>query len=267
MQALGERACVRCSGHVGERVSRDGEIVFTLRLRIDGGRRRVTLGIAREGWTREAAEDKLRDTLGALRAGVTLEVLFPPNEPQTAAPPEEPTLAEVMDDYLADRRGSVSPRSLEADRWTIAHLRPFWAHRTPSEVTPQLVDLFRRKKIAEADALRARIATRERPMEDRTYRRRSDGVVVNRKQPRKPLSPRSINTLIQALATVLDVAMERSDVDLAVNAARGRRRKIKLVQPSCARSSRSIRSGRCSTLPPSESVVSPPAARTSTPGG
>jgi hypothetical protein len=57
------------------------------------------------------------------------------------------------------------------------------------------------------------------------------GVLVHRKQSRKPLSPRSTNTLIQTLATLLDVAMERSDVDLAVNAARGRRRKINVVQP------------------------------------
>lgn len=78
MQALGERMCVRCSGHVGERPSRGGEIVYTLRLRIDGQRRRVALGTAREGWTRDAAEEKLRDTLGAIRAGVALDVLFPP---------------------------------------------------------------------------------------------------------------------------------------------------------------------------------------------
>ena len=42
---------------------------------------------------------------------------------------------------------------------------------------------------------------------------------------------RSINTLIQSLATLLDVAMERSDVHLAVNAARGRRRKIRVAKP------------------------------------
>lgn len=231
MQALRERACARCSGHVSERVSRSGEIVFTLRLRIDARRRRVTLGSAREGWTREAAEEKLRDTLGALRAGVALEVLFPEAEPAPAAPAEEPTLGEVMDDHLADRRGSVAQRTLEADRWAIAHLRSFWGDRRPSEATPQLVDQFRRKTIAEADGLRARIAAGEQPMEERSYRRRSDGVLVKRKQPRKPLSPRSINTLIQTLATLLDVAMERSDVELAANAARGRRRKIKVVQP------------------------------------
>jgi integrase len=79
--------------------------------------------------------------------------------------------------------------------------------------------------------LRERIAAGERPVEERAYRRRSDGVLVHRRQPRKPLSARSINTLFQMLATLLDVAMERSDVDLAVNAARGRRRKIKVVQP------------------------------------
>jgi integrase len=231
MQAHRERTPVRCSGHVGERRSRDGELVFTLRLRIDGCQRRVTLGTAREGWTREAAEEKLRDTLGALRAGVALEVLFPPPDPEVSTPGDEPTLGEVMDDYLADRRGAVSRRTLEADRWAIAHLRPFWADRTPSEVSPQLVDQFRRKTVAEAEALRERIAAGERPLEERAYRRRSDGVIVKRRQPRKPLSARSINTLIQTLATLLDVAMERSDVDLAANAARGRRRKIKVVQP------------------------------------
>jgi integrase len=229
MQALGER--VRCSGHVEERRSRRGEVVFTLHLRVDARRPRLTLGTAREGWTRDGAEEKLRDTLGALRAGVSLEVLFPPDEPADSTLSEEPTLGEVMDDYLADRRGSVSQRTLEADRWAIAHLRPFWAHRTPSEVTTQLVDRYRRQRIAEADGLRERIAAGECPLEERAYRRRSDGAVVNRKQPRKPLSPRSINALIQMLATLLDVAMERSDVDVAVNVARGRRRKIKVVQP------------------------------------
>ena len=49
MQALGERVRVLCSGHVGERPSRGSEIVYTLRLRIDEGQRRVTLGTARGG--------------------------------------------------------------------------------------------------------------------------------------------------------------------------------------------------------------------------
>jgi integrase len=231
MQARREQARVCCSGHVEERRSRRGEVVFTLHVRVAGRRPRLTLGTAREGWTREAAEEKLRDTLGALRAGVPLETLFPPDEPVDSTPSEEPTLGEVMDDYLADRRGSVSRRTLEADRWAIGHLRPFWADRTPSAVTTELVDRFRRKTIAEADAVRERIVAGECPLEERAYRRRSDGALVNRKQPRKPLSPRSINTLIQMLATLLDVAMERSDVDLAVNAARGRRRKVKVVQP------------------------------------
>jgi integrase len=55
---------------------------------------------------------------------------------------------------------------------------------------------------------------------------------VRGRQPRRPLSPRSINTLIQTLATLLDVAMERSDVDFGANAARGPRRKIRLVRPA-----------------------------------
>jgi hypothetical protein len=178
---------VRCSGFVDGRRSRGGEIFYTLRLRIEGQRRRVTLGTAREGWTREAAEEKLRDTLGALRAGVALEVLFPPPEAAPQAATAEPTLGEVMDDYLADRRGSVSDRTLEADGWAIGHLRPFWGDLRPSEVTPQLVDRFRRQKVAEAEALRARIEAGERPVEARSYVRRSDGVRVIRRQPRKPL--------------------------------------------------------------------------------
>jgi hypothetical protein len=44
MQAHRERTPVRCSGHVGERPLRGGELVYTLRLRIDGGQHRVTLG-------------------------------------------------------------------------------------------------------------------------------------------------------------------------------------------------------------------------------
>jgi integrase len=146
--------------------------------------------------------------------------------------PVEPTLGEVMDDYLADRRGSVSDATLEADRWAIGHLRPFSGDRRPSEVTPQLVDRFRRKALAEAGALRARIAAGEGPVEERSYVRRGDGVRVRGRQPRRPLGPRSINTLIHTLATLLDVAMERSDVDFGANAARGPRRKIRLVRPA-----------------------------------
>jgi integrase len=42
----------------------------------------------------------------------------------------------------------------------------------------------------------------------------------------------SINALIQMLATLLDVAMERPDVELRANAARGSRRKVKISQPT-----------------------------------
>jgi integrase len=232
MQAHQGRARVRCSGHVETRPSRQDEIVYTLTLRVDGRRPRVTLGTAREGWTREAAEEKLRDTLGALRAGVRLDVLFPPEQPAAVDPACEPTLGDLMDDYLTDRRGSVSERTLEGDRWAIGHLRPFWGERTPSEVSPQLVDRFRRKKLAEAEGLRARIAAGERPTEVRRYRRPTDGVVVAAPQPRRPLSAGSVNALIQMLATLLDVAMERTDVELRANPARGRRRKIKVTQPA-----------------------------------
>lgn len=232
MQAHRERRHVPCSGHVEERRSRDGVIVYTLHLRVDGRRPRVTLGAAREGWTRVAAEEKLRDTLGALRAGVPLEVIFPPEDPAEGGAGVEPTLGEVMDDYLTDRLGSVGERTLEGDRWAIGHLRDFWAPRTPSEITPQLVDRFRRQKVAEATGLRERIAAGERPTETRTYRRRSDGAVVTVDQPRKPLSASSINALIQMLATLLDVAMERPDVELRANAARGSRRKVKVSQPT-----------------------------------
>jgi integrase len=230
MQALSEHTSVRCSGHVAERASRAREIVYALRLRIDGRRPRVTLGTAREGWTREAAEERLRDTLGALRAGVALEVLFPPDDPAPGATSVEPTLGEIMDDYVADRRGSVSDRTVEADGWAIGHLRPFWGDRRPSQVTPQLVDRFRRMKVAEAEALRARIEAGERPLEERSYVRRGDGARVSRRQARKPLGPRSINSLIQTLASLLDVAMERADVEFRANAARCPRRRIKVVQ-------------------------------------
>jgi integrase len=217
---------------VEERRSRNGVIVYTLHLRIDGRRPRVTLGAAREGWTRAAADEKLRDTLGALRAGVALEVLFPSEDAADVGRGSEPTLGEVMDDYLADRLGSVGERTLEGDRWAIGHLRDFWASRTPSQITPQLVDRFRRQKVAEATGLRERIAAGDSPTETRTYRRRSDGAVVTAVQARKPLAASSINALIQMLATLLEVAMERPDVELRANAARGSRRKVKVSQPT-----------------------------------
>jgi integrase len=173
----------------------------------------------------------LSDVLAALRMGVPLEQLFPPLQAEDSCTEVEPTLGTVMDDFLADRRGSVTTGTVEADEWAIGHLRLFWGHRRPSEATPQLVDQFRRQKVAEAVALQKRIEDGERPLEDRCYVRKSDGVRVQWKQPRRPLSARSINRLIAMLATLLDVAMERSDVEFTANAARGLRRKLKVQQP------------------------------------
>jgi integrase len=136
-----------------------------------------------------------------------------------------------MDEYLANRRGAVPTKTFEADAWAVGHLRRFWGKTRPSEVTPQLVDVFTRQKLAESQALQARIDAGERPLEERSYVRRSDGATVRRRQPRKPLSKRSINALVQTLATLLDIAMERPDVAFAANAARGRRRKLKIRQP------------------------------------
>jgi hypothetical protein len=115
----------------------------------------------------------------------------------------------------------------------LGHLRPFWGERRPSEVTPQLVDRFRRKTLAEAEALRA--ADQGRGEADggaltRAPRRRRAGDAKAAAQAAQPAVDQ--RALIQTLATLLDVAVERSDVAFGANAARGPRRRIRLVQPA-----------------------------------
>ena len=135
-----------------------------------------------------------------------------------------------MDDYLADRRGAVSRGTLEADDGRSG------ISASSGEAPAVGRDAAIGGSVPPAEGGRGggaqkRIDDGEAPLDDRSYVRKSDGATVKRKQPRKPLSPRSINTLIATLATLLDVAMERSDVEFTANAARGPRRNIRIQQP------------------------------------
>lgn len=224
------------TGRVDQRTTTAGETVYSIRVPCQGRRPRITLGSDTDGWSRERAEQTLADTIAALRIGVALDTLFP-SEPVALAAAEhrgagEPTIAELVAAYLANRDGQVATRTLDADRWALeGHIAPALGHLTPSQVDVDVVDAFRRAKLAERERIRARAAAGAPEMERREYVR-DDGRRIAWEQRRRPLSDAQINRLVDQLATLLDVAIERPDVQLAYNPARGRRRKIKVAQPT-----------------------------------
>lgn len=220
------------TGRVDARQTSDGDTVFSIRIPYQGGRRRITLGSMRDGWTHAEAEKHLSDTMAALRLGVSLDTLFPPNDTSPVHPTTngEPTLSTLIRDYLEDRRGSVAVNTLAADTYALRHVEQALGKLTPSEVTPQVVDRFRRDKVRERDALIELAAAGKPVMQERSMER--GGRTIRWEQPRKPLKDTEINRLVTQLGTILDVAMERSDVRLQVNPARGRRRKIAVKQPA-----------------------------------
>lgn len=59
----------QATGQVLERKRGDGTRVWALRFRAYGKRRRLTLGTAEEGWTRQRAGEELQNVLADVRCG------------------------------------------------------------------------------------------------------------------------------------------------------------------------------------------------------
>ena len=77
-------------------------------------------------------------------------------------------------------------------------------------MTTQEVDRFRRHKLREREVIEARAAAGAPVLEDRRIIRAGREIVW--KQRKRPLSDAQINRLIDHLATLLDIAIERPDV-------------------------------------------------------
>ena len=202
----------RARGEVRVHQRLDGLRTYSLRFRVDGRRRSITLGTDADGWTERKAERKLEDILAAVRVGVW----------------QPPAAAEVVDDsvttfhefasrWWAARKGELREKTQADYEWRLKrHLLPFFADHPVSEIDVALVDRYREQKLIEREHLRAAAATGH-PLRDK------------RGQERKPMSSGSINKTLATLSQILDSAVERGL--LASNPASGKRRRLKTSKP------------------------------------
>jgi integrase len=165
---------------------------FAIRYRANGQRYYETIGSTSEGVTRRRAEEELANVLADIRRGQWL----PPADPTPQAPEAEQTFGQLADLWLAERKREVRPRTLEDYTWAVdKHLRPYFGETALSTVTAREVDRFRHLKADE-------------------------GV----------LGVNQINKLLNRAASILDLAVDYGY--LAVNPARGQRRRFKGTTPA-----------------------------------
>jgi len=172
------------SGQVIERQGKDGR-TFAIRYRVGGTRYYETTSAA----TRVEAEQELAATFRDVRNGTWQP---PRATPVVDVPREESDLHIAASEWVAERRGELEPRSVEALEWALSHILGHLAKYPPSTITAAMIDSYRRAKLHEGR-----------------------------------LSRRSINRTIAVLAQVLDDVLE----DGAPNPARGKKRRLKADKP------------------------------------
>jgi integrase len=213
-EAMGRPA----SGEIRERRRKDGSIFYSARVRVDGRRHTVQFGTDQEGWTRPRVEAELEEIRIRIRLG-----LWQPPAARAESQAREQSFHQVASSWLEMREAEqLAPRTVEDYKWRLVrHLLPFFAAYRPSEIDLRLVERFKREKLREREEIRAARAAGV-PLYDRHG------------QPRRPLSNKSINKLLELLAQILDDASEslfdeRQRAGWS-NPARGRRRRLKVSQ-------------------------------------
>ncbi len=178
------------TGGVRERATSRGTS-FAIRFVVGGRRVFQHVGYTADGVTRADAERELAYALEQVRRGEWR----PPAEVE--APRQMPTFHEFASEWFERREHEgLRPRTLEHLRWTLTdHLLPHFRAFPLDRIDVAAVDAYVSAKVREGR-----------------------------------LGPVSINTTVQVLATVLDVAIEYGH--LTANPARGRRRRLPVTKPA-----------------------------------
>jgi integrase len=210
----------------------DGTRAFELRFRARGRRESITLherplcecGCG-GGWDERCARRELGNILARVRAGVWSRDAQHPRVAahHAAATGAIPTFHEYAsywlqaktDGVLGDKR--ISPSTRADYLWRLrGHLLPFFAARRLDDIDADLCLAFKAHKIREAGELRRAI---DAGADLRDHRGRR---IV-------PLGPASIRKLLDALAAILDDAIEDGYIER--NPARGRRLRVRVPKP------------------------------------
>jgi hypothetical protein len=206
----------------------DGTRTFHLRFPVKGERPRVILherplcecGCG-GGWDEPGA----RTELGNILARVRLGIWKPPEPPETlsAEPIEVPLFAPYAWEWLQAKIDGalgdhpISENTASDYRWRLGvHVLPFFGRYRLDQIDRKLCKEFKAYKMREAAELREALEAGA-DLRDRRGRKL------------KPLGPASMRKLIDALAIILDEAVE--DEHLDANPARGKRMRVRVPKP------------------------------------
>src|SRR5579875_1146916 len=205
-----QRARQRSEGQVVERRWKNG-YGYALRFVAYDRRHYITLGLQRDGWTRQKAETELQNIMADVRRGLWIPPDRHRRERLDRAPKGVPSFGTFATDLIQARQAEVSPRTYEYLQWALSHLLPYFADWPLDQIDVEAVDGYRHHKLTQAEQRRAAQRRRIRDEHGR---------------PLRPLSAVSINKTINVLRTILDVAVEYGH--LLDNPAAGKRRRLKV---------------------------------------
>jgi integrase len=215
------------TGTIDTVVLRDGSRAFHLRFSALRKRQRVVLH-ERPGcecgcggsWTARTARQELGNVLARVRAGIWKP---PEPVPKATALPAMPTFHEYASAWLRGKtQGVLGEKPIGASsqsdyRWRLSrHILPFFAKYRLDEIDRELCLAFKAHKLQEAAEIRAALAA---------------GADLRgcRNRRVEPLGPASIRKVIDALAAVLEDAVEDGFIDR--NPAKGKRMKVRVPKP------------------------------------
>jgi hypothetical protein len=148
------------TGTILERKLTNGATRYAIKFRAQGGRVYESLGTDAEGWTRQRAQEALKDRLAAVRLGT---YVAPRSPARTDGNGMAPTFHEFASHWFAMAEPELCESTAEVYKWHLSdHLLPFFQHHRLSDITVAEVDRYRQHKVRERDLLRARQQAGER---------------------------------------------------------------------------------------------------------
>ena len=207
----------------------DGATSIRGRFRHNGERYRVVFGRDDGGWTEARARREMENIRVLLRADMPVEEILKRYQPEPSADADPSTTSgdftfhEYASEWFKRRCGGElgerppTEGTREHYLWGLSHLLPFFASMPVAKISKRDCERFRGKLFADSEALRVMIDAGGKP----TY---ENG------RPRKPLSLRSIRSVMALLGQILQDAVE--DELRPDNPARSKRLRVRVPKPN-----------------------------------
>jgi integrase len=228
------------TGSVRTRKLADGETVFHARIRAYGERHEFKLGET-PTWTAGRAQDEVDQILRQVRLGIWSPHKRTLEEQRNATAPQDPTVHELLSDFVASVRALGRADTTMADlAWRVTkHLLPFFhapvtgynADGSPiygqprrfSELTEALVDEYMAEKQQEARDIENLRAARAAGVPEEEFSPRHRWLLAQYGRSSKGLNPTSINATLTTLRRAIQMGMRRHPGLLHYNVADGKR--------------------------------------------